>query len=346
MKRSGLAAALGLVGLMAADVARAEDIAAFYKGKTFNIVVGSAPGGGYDAYGRLVAAHLGRHIPGNPAVVVQNMPGAGQSLAANYVYSIAAKDGTAIAATSPGALLSPLVGGPKVAYDPLKFNFIGSANHEVYACYIRTDAPVKSFKEAFEKEIVIGVSSGTTRDMPTITLALLGPKYKMVTGYKGSRDVNLAIERGEVHGLCGLSYASFRTQNPNYKKEGKLKVMVQESMVGHPELNKDGVPLVSSFAKTDDDRRALALVFNQGLFGRPFVAAPEVPPERIAALRKAFEDTMKDPQLIADANKRKLDVDWLPGVAVEKALKEAYATPKPLVDRVRGVLVMQKPKKK
>ncbi len=339
-----LAAATASI-LALAGTAAADEIADFYKGRSVTIVVGSAAGGGYDAYGRLVGQHLGKHIPGNPKVIVQNMPGAGQSLAAFYVYAKAPKDGTAITGTSPGALLAPLLGGPKVQYDPMKFNFIGSANAEVYACFVRTDAPVKTFKDVFEKELILGVSSGTTYDMPAITIAVLKPKYKLVTGYKGSKAVNLAIERNEVQGLCGLSYASFRTQNPDFRKEGKVKVLAQESIKGHPELNKEGVPLVSSFAKTEDDKRTLGLVFNQGQFGRPFAVAPEVPAARVAALRKAFEDTMKDPALLADAKKRKLDVDWISGNEVEAAIKEAFAMPKAISTRARDALEAGRKKK-
>lgn len=344
MKRGFVASAV-VLGMGLVGTAHADEIADFYKGKSVTMVVGSSPGGGYDAYGRLVAAHLGKHIPGTPTIVVQNMPGAGQSLAAHYVFSIAPKDGTAIAATSPGALLAPLIGGPKITYDPLKANYIGSANHEIYACFVRTDAPASTFNDTLTKELVLGVSGGTTRDMPLISMALLGIKYKMVSGYKGSRDVNLAVERGEVQGLCGLSYASFRTQYPTYKQDGKLRVLVQESMVGHPDLNKQGVPLVASLAKTEDQRQQLALVFNQGLFGRPFLMAPEVPPARVAALRKAFADTMKDPALLTDARKRQLDIDWLSGSDVEKAIHAAYATPKALVEQVRNVLATDKPTK-
>ncbi|MGE0653861.1 MAG: Bug family tripartite tricarboxylate transporter substrate binding protein [Alphaproteobacteria bacterium] len=341
-----LTAAAGVAVLGLAMPATAETIAEFYKGKNVTIVVGSAAGGGYDAYGRLVGAHIGKHIPGNPNIIVQNMPGAGQSLAANYVYSIAPKDGTAITGTSPGAFLYPLTGGPNVQYDPLKLKLIGSANTEHYACFIRTDAPVKSYKEVFEKEVILGVSSGSTRDMPAITMGVLHPKYKMVTGYKGSKDVMLAIERKEVHGLCGLSYASFRTQNPDYKQRGLIKVFAQESVKGHPELNADKIPKVIDFAKNDDDRKALSLVFNQGLFGRPFAVAPEVPADRLAALRKAFVDTMKDPELIADAKRRKLDVDFLSGEEAEEAVKASYATPKPAIERVRAALAAGQKKKK
>ncbi|MGE3708959.1 MAG: Bug family tripartite tricarboxylate transporter substrate binding protein [Hyphomicrobiaceae bacterium] len=336
----------GIAAAAAAVPANADDIADFYKGRSVTLIVGSSAGGGYDAYGRLVGAHLGKHIPGNPNVIIQNMPGAGQSLAVFYVYARAPKDGTAIAVTSPGALLSPLVGGPRVQYDPMKLKLVGSANTEVYACFVRTDAPVKSFKEAFDKELILGVSSGTTRDMPLITKAILKTKYKFVTGYKGSKEVNLAIERGEVHGLCGLSYASFRTQNPNFRQEGKIKVFAQESVKGHPELNKEGVPKIIDFATNDRDRQALALVFNQGQLGRVFAAAPEVPEARFAALRKAFADTMKDPALIADARKRKLDVDWLSGAELDQALKEAYGMPKDVVNRVRSVLDVNSTKNK
>ena len=322
----------------AALPAHADEIADFYKGRTVNIVVGSAPGGGYDTYARIVGRHIGRHIPGNPNVIVQNMPGAGQSLAANYVYSAAAKDGTMIASTSPGALLAPLLGGPKVAYDPTRFNAIGSANEEVYACYARPDASIKSFADAFERDWILGVSSGSTRDMPSALLHILGARLKLITGYRNSKDVLLAMERGEVHGICGVGYASIVVQNPELLAQGRLKVIVQASATGHPELNRQGVPLAVAFARTPEQRQALELVFSQGIFGRPFVVAPEVPAARVAALRKAFMATMTDPDLIAEADKVKLDIGPISGAAVEVALRAAFATPQPVIAMARHAL--------
>ena len=318
--------------------ASADEIADFYKGRTVNVVVGSAPGGGYDTYARIVARYLGRHIPGAPSIIVQNMPGAGQSLAANYVYAAAPKDGTVITATSPGALLAPLLGGPKVAYDPTRFNYIGSANEEIYACFARATAPVQSFAEVFEKDWILGVSSGSTRDMPSALRHILGARLKLITGYRNSKDILLAMERGEVHGLCGIGYASVVVQNPELLVQGKLRVIVQASATGHAELNARGVPLAVTFAKSDEQRQALELVFSQGIFGRPFAVAPEVPRARVTALRAAFMATMADPELVAEAERVKLDIGPISGAAVEAALLKAFASPRPAIELARRAL--------
>ena len=318
--------------------AAADEVADFYRGRTVSMVVGAASGGGYDTYARAVARFLGRHIPGAPSIVVQNMPGAGQSLAAHYVYAVAPKDGTVIAATSPGALLAPLLGGPKVSYDPNRFHFIGNANDEVYACFVLPSAPVKTFADVFENDLILGVTSGSTRDMPSALKHILGARLKLITGYRNTKDVMLAMERGEVHGLCGIGYASVVVQNPERIAQGKLMVLVQESATGHPELNRRGIPLAVSFARTAEQRQALELIYSQGLFGRPFAVAPEVPAARVAALRRAFMAAMADPQLIAEAERMKLDIGPISGEAVQAALRAAFATPKPVVELARKAL--------
>lgn len=334
------AAGLAIATLGVSD-GRAEDVADFYKGKQINIFIGSAPGGGFDAYGRLVARHIGNHIPGNPTVVPQNMPGAGQTRAAGHVYSVAPKDGTSIAAVSPGALLTPLLGGPKIQYDPAKFLYLGSANGDIYICVIRPDAPVKAFKDALATELIVGVSSGTTRDMPTVLKNVLGAKLKLVTGYPGTKEITLALQRNEVQGLCGFGYASLITQYPDWIANGVVKVLVQESTVGHPDLNKAGVPRAVEFAKTPEDRQVLELVYSQGLFGRPFIVAPEVPKDRVAALRKAFMAAMKDPNLIAEAQKMNLEIDPMPGDEVQALVAKVYASPAQVVERAKKALEVQ-----
>jgi tripartite-type tricarboxylate transporter receptor subunit TctC len=333
-------------GAFAASGAMAQDLASFYKDKKVSIVIGSAPGGGYDAYGRLVARHLGDHIPGKPTIIAQNMPGAGQTKAAGYINSVAPKDGTAIAAISPGAMLAPALGGPKISYDPAKLQVIGSANSDVYTCVSRPDAAVKTFKDAFDKEIIIGMSSGTTRDMPTLLKNILGVKFKMVSGYPGTKDLTLAFERNEVQGFCGYGYASLMSRNARWIKEGVAKILVQESSRGHADLNKAGVPLATSFAKNAEDRRILDLVYSQGLFGRPYVAAPEVPKDRVAGLRKAFMATLADPKLLAEAKKAKLDIDPMSGEEVQDLVGKVLTTPPAVLKRARQALGTDGPKKK
>jgi tripartite-type tricarboxylate transporter receptor subunit TctC len=328
-----LAASLAIAA--AADAQSASDV---YKGKQINIIIGSAAGGGYDAYGRLVARHLSKHVPGNPTIIAQNMPGAGQTKAAGYVYSIAPKDGTAIAAVSPGALLVSVLGGPTIQYDPNKFQYIGSANSDVYTCIARPDAPIKTFADAFDKDWILGVSSGTTRDMPMALKNVLHAKLKMVAGYPGTKEITLAYERNEVQGICGFGYASLMSQYPDWVPTGKAKIVLQESIKGHPDLNKAGVPLGASFAKTDEDKQVLELVYSQGVFGRPFLVAPEVAKDRVAVLRTAFMATMKDPQLAADADKMKLDLDSISGDEVQALVAKVYATPDRVIQRTKQAL--------
>lgn len=338
MTRIGTTTALMFAATVAMTTAAGAQSSDFYKGKQVNMIIGSAAGGGYDAYGRLVARHLGKHIPGTPNVIAQNMPGAGQTKAAGYVYAIAPKDGTAIAGVSPGALLVPVLGGPTIQYDPNKFNYIGSANSDVYTCITRPDSPIKTFADTFEKEWIVGVSSGTTRDMPMVLKNVLHAKLKMVAGYPGTKDITLAFERNEVQGICGFGYASLMSQYPDWVPSGKAKVILQESLKGHPDLNKAGVPLGASFAKNDEDKQVLELVYSQGIFGRPFLVAPQVPADRVKILRTAFMATMQDPQLVADAQKMKLDLDAISGEEVQALVGKVYATPEAIIHRAKQAL--------
>ncbi|MGE5539240.1 MAG: Bug family tripartite tricarboxylate transporter substrate binding protein [Gemmatimonas sp.] len=336
MTRHWLGAAL-LLAAFSTSPAHAQS-GDFYKGKQVQIIIGSAAGGGYDAYGRIVQRHLGKHIPGNPTVIAQNMPGAGQTKAAGYIYSVAAKDGTFIAAVSPGALLVPVLGGPTIQYDPNRFQYVGSANSDVYTCVTRGDSPVQKFADAFDKEWIIGVSSGTTRDMPMALKNVLHAKLKMVAGYPGTKEISLAFERNEVQGICGFGYASLMSQYPDWIPSGKAKIILQESLKGHPDLNKAGIPLATSFAKNDEDRQVLELIYSQGIFGRPFLVAPEVAKDRVAILRKSFMETMQDPALIADAGRAKLDLDAISGDEVQALVAKVYATPERIIQRTKQAL--------
>lgn len=340
MKTRGLGAAALALTALAAGSAGAQNAAEFYKGKTLNMVVGSAPGGGYDAYGRLVARHLGSHIPGDPTVVVQNMPGAAQTKAAAYIYSVAPKDGTQIGAVSPGALLTPILGGPHVQYDPKRFQFVGSANSDVYVCIARPDAPVKAFKDVFDKPLVVGVSGGsTTLMLPLMLKNLLHADFKLVRGYPGTKGMEVALERGEIQGICGLGWSSLSTEHRDWVANKTVNVLVQESVDGLAELNKMGVPRAYDFARTDEQKKIMEIVYSQGVFGRPYVMAPETPKDRMSVVRKAFVETMHDPALLADAAKIHLGVgDPLSGNEVEALIAKIYATSPAIIQRTRAVL--------
>ena len=244
MKR-GTAALATLLCFAAGSAAAQDPVEQFYRGKTVTITVGSAVGGGYDAYGRLVARHLGKHIPGNPTTWSQNMPGAGSNRAAGFVAMQAPKDGTAIGAIQPGAVLWPLLFDQPLQHDPSKLVMIGSANRDVYLCLVRSDAPVKSFQDTFSKEVIIGTAGegSAIRDMPVLLVNVLGVKLRLVSGYAGSRDVLLAMERNEVQGICGMGWASISMQHTDWLKSGFVRIIAQEDLKGEPEVTRMGVPL-------------------------------------------------------------------------------------------------------
>jgi len=331
--------------LWLATAAHGQDaVAQFYKGQTVTIIVGSSAGGGYDLYGRMIARHLGRHIPGNPTVAVRNMPGAASNLAAGHVYSVAPKDGSVIGAIFMGAVVEPLFGGKaRATHDPVRFNYIGNANRDTYMCIVRGDAPVKAFADAFERDLIMGgtAEGASTRDFPVMLKNLLGVKFKIVAGYTGSREINLAIERGEVQGGCGQTWSSVAATYPAWFRDGTVKVLAQEDSEGHPDLNRQGVPRTLDFARTAEQRAILELVYSQSRFGRPYVVAPEVPPERVAALRRAFMSAMRDPELVAEAEKIKLDVFAISGDALQTLIGRLYATPADIVEKARQALVFR-----
>jgi len=335
---SALACVLSIAPLAAQDA-----VEQFYKGKQISVIVGSSSGGGYDTYARLLARHFGSAMPGNPTMVVQNMSGAGSNRAAGYIYSVAPKDGTAAAAIFPGAVLQPLLSDAPVSHDPNKLIYLGSANSDVYVCYVRSDAPVKTYKDVLTKELIIGASNpgATTYDLPLLLNSVLGTKFRIVTGYAGSREMTLALERGEVQGACGIGWTGIETMHPDWFAKDTIRVLVQLSTKGHDELNKRGVPRAEELAQDEDDKKVIRLVFSQGIFGRPFVLPPGVPAERVAALRKAFVAAFNDKTLRAEADKMQLDVDPMSGDELQKLVADLYDTPPRLVERARQALTVK-----
>src|SRR5215211_6350410 len=334
-------AAVALLVLGSPPAAAQDAVAQFYKGRTVTIMVGSSAGGGYDLYARLIARHLGKHIPSNPTIVVGNMPGAASNVLAAHIYNVAPKDGTVIGAIFMGAVVEPLFGfRTRTTHDTSKFNYIGNANKDVYVCLVRGDAPVKTFGDALEKElVVVGTAEGaSTRDFAVLLKNLLGAKFKIVAGYAGSREINLAMERGEVQGGCGQTWSSVAATYPSWFSEGRIKVLVQEDTEGYPELNRQGVPLTRHFANDHEQLRILDLIYSQTMFGRPYVVAPEVPKERIALLRRAFMATLQDPDLVAEAQRMQLDVMPVAGEDLQAKIADLYATPKNMLDKARAAM--------
>jgi tripartite-type tricarboxylate transporter receptor subunit TctC len=318
------------------------DLEKFYAGKNVDFLIGSAPGGGYHTYAVVIARHIGKHLPGKPNVIARNMEGAGSVIAANFLYNRARKDGTAFGAIFMGAVVEPLIGDAAATqYDPQKFFFVGSANKETAICIAWHTSPFQNFQEVFTNEMVIGGAGVTSsiRQYPTVLNNVLGTKFKIIAGYPGSRDAGLAMERGEVSGMCGIQWTSFLTQGAHWLKENKVRILAQiGGQAGDEELNKLGVPSIWSFVKQDADRRTLSVIFDQLEFGRPYVLPPGVPADRVAAFRKAFDETMKDPEFLAEAAKANLIINPLRGEAVQKLVDEIYATPKADVERARAAL--------
>jgi tripartite-type tricarboxylate transporter receptor subunit TctC len=334
------------VTVHAASVAAAQDtVEQFYRGKTLNIIVGGAAGGGYDNYGRALGRYMSKYLPGNPAIVVQNMPGAGGNKAAGYMYAVAPKDGTAIGLLFPGSILAPLLADTPIQHDPARFIHVGSANSDVYTCVVRSDTPIMSFKDAFTQEVIIGASNegGTTRDMPALSNNVLGTKFRIVTGYAGTREIALAVERRETHGLCGFGYTSLLGVRPQWVTDKFVRIIVQENAKGAPALNKQGVPRTIDFAKTPEDRQVMELVYSQAVIGRPYVLPEGVPAERVAALRKAFMAAHTDPALLAESAKMKLDIEPISGADVQTMVAQLFAMPARIVERAKQSLIYKPP---
>lgn len=340
----------GVVALCVAGLhtqACAQDsVAQFYAGKQVTIVIGSSPGGGYDTYGRLLSRHIGRHIPGNPTVVASNMPGAASNVAANHVMTAAAKDGTFLGIIFAGVIVEPLLGERgKQRFDPARLSFVGNANDEVFTCAVRAASPVKSIEDMRNRELVVGASAtgGATVDFPTMLNSFLGTRTRIVRGYPGTREITLAVEKGEVEGACGLSWATTSVQYPRTLAEGQpLRIVLQEDMAGHRALDAAGIPIAGKLPNSEENRKALELFYLQNRFGRPFVMSPDVPAERIAAMRKAFSAAAKDPDLLADAQRLNIDVIPSTGEEMQALVARMYATPPDVVARVRKALGQDK----
>ena len=329
------------LGAAAAHPARAvADEAAFYRGKQVNLIIAAAVGGGYDLYARLVGRHLGKHIPGNPNIVPQNMLGAGGNTGAGYVFGTAPKDGTVIGAATAGVVLDAiLLDKARINHDPRKFKWIGSAASDSLICVLNKEAKAASFDDVFRQETVLGVSGGTTRDYPQLLNKVLGTKFKLITGYPGTRDVHLAMERKEVDGVCGMSFISVQSQRPEWLKQDTVRFLAQEGSVQQPDLQALKVPLTIDYAKTDDQKKVMELLYTQNIYLRPFMAPPETPDARVEALREAFMQTMRDPELLAEAAKARLAVDPRSGKELTEVVEKIFAMPKAIHDQLRQALL-------
>jgi|RhiMethySRZTD1v2_1073278.scaffolds.fasta_scaffold215794_2 tripartite-type tricarboxylate transporter receptor subunit TctC len=325
-----------VVGAVLALLQPAQAQEDYFKDKTVRIIVGSAPGGGYDAYARVVGDHLRKHLPGSPQIVIQNMPGAGSLVAMNHIANVAAKDGTVIGAINAAMTTQPLIKPDSAKFDPRKMNWIGSTLREYHIGLVRANSPVKTIEDAQKIEIPVAGTGGSTSTYPTIANAILNTKFKTIQGYQGTAQGMLAMERGEVDGVMGITWASIKATQAAALRDGKIRLLTQFGVRKHPEL--PNIPLVLDSAKTEEDKAALRLVFSSQEVGRPWVVPEGVPPNVVAMLRKGFDDTMNDPEFKADAEKRKLDLDPTSGKDLQQVVEDIFKTPPAVVERVKPFL--------
>jgi tripartite-type tricarboxylate transporter receptor subunit TctC len=307
----------------------------FYKGKTVYLWIGEAAGGDYDTWGRLVAQHIKDHLPGNPTIVAQNVEGAGGLTAINRIAHIAPKDGTVFGDVNRGLPFEPLLGGKGALFDPRTLTWIGSPELDVIVCTARKDAPVKTLQDLKTKELIVGAtgSGADSLTYPQFLQGLLGLKLKIVKGFPGSGPIVLATERGEVQGLCN-SYTSVSRQS--YYRDGNLTILLQGAEKPDPRI--PDVPTPFALAKSDSDRQALRLFLARAAVGRPFVAPPGLPADRVTTLRTAFDETMKDPSFVADTKKARLNLSPITGQQIADVIAQVYTTPKPVIDRTKQLL--------
>jgi tripartite-type tricarboxylate transporter receptor subunit TctC len=323
MRIPGLVRIAAILALCPISLGHAQSPADFYKGKTIDLYIGYSAGGGYDVYARALARHMTRFIPGNPAIVPKNMPGAGSLVLANWLYNVAARDGTAFGTIGRGTAFDPLLGSTKAQFDADKFNWIGSMNDEVSVCVAWHTTGIATLEQVMQKELTVGGTgpAADTDQFPKVLNATIHTKFKIIAGYPGGNDIDLAMERGEVMGRCGWSWSSVIATHKHWFDEKKINVS-----------------LIMDFAKTGEERQIFKLVFARQPMGRPFLAPPGIAADRTAALRKAFMDTMKDPGFLAEAEKMKLEINPVSGDAVQKIMQEVYQTPKAIAAAVADMV--------
>jgi len=318
--------------------ANAQSPEQFYQGKTIDLEIGYSAGGGYDLYARLLARHIGRHIPGHPGVAPKNMVGSGSLSLANWLYAAAPSDGTVLGAMSRGSAFDPLLGKIGAAFDATKFNWIGSMNDEVAVCVALPSAGITKFEDLFTHELAVGATGvgDDSYQFPAMLNSLMGTKFKIINGFGGGEKITMALDRGDVQGRCGWSWSSLRTTRPDWVRDKKIVLLVQMSLSKHPDL--PNVPFILDLAQTPEQRQILTLVFARNVMGRPFAVSPEVPADRVAALREAFAETMKDKDFLADAAQGKFEINPVGGERLQALVEEAYRTPPAIATKAASVM--------
>jgi tripartite-type tricarboxylate transporter receptor subunit TctC len=325
-------AGIAACGPSSIDAAYAQSVADFYARTGITLIVGSGVGGGFDAYARLLAIHYGRHLPGNPSVVVKNMPGATGLVAMNSLYNAAPRDGSTILASFNTVVLSALYGDANARFDPRRFGWIGSIGKQTGTCLTWHETSVKTIEDARSQEVIVGATGyGSTPVMfPKLLNAMIGTKFKIVAGYS-TPGLRLAVERGEVQGICGIAWETHMASVPNWIIDRKVNFLLQLGLQESAHLR--GVPLAVNLIKSPDDRQVFELLAIPQEFGRPFLAPPGVPSERLEALQMAFEEMLGDKAYLADAERAKQFVDPLSAKEIEALIRRAYAAPKDIVAR-------------
>jgi len=330
-----------IIDAAATSASAQSAVADFYRGKTVNMVIGSATGGGFDAYARLIGRYMSKHLPGSPTVVPQNVPGSGGFAAGHRVAVVAPQDGTHIGAVHPTTIVDPVLGDPRKSTKPLDFAYLGSASTDVEACFLRTNAPAKSLRDGFNTEIILGASNqaSSSREYAALLKHVLGLKVNIVGGYNGTQHLILAVDRGEVQGLCGASYLGVVAGRPDWFTNNVVKVISYQGNKTHPEFKwmADAIPAVS-LAKTDEQRQILTIYDSQEEFARPYVTGANVPKERVEALRLAFMRALDDPDLRKEAAGLGLQISPTSGAEVQALVANIYNAPPELLRKIRVVL--------
>jgi tripartite-type tricarboxylate transporter receptor subunit TctC len=332
------AALTALCALATAPAIAAETFA----GKSIDLLIGAPPGGGYDIYARALARHYGRHIPGQPTIIAKNMPGAAGARVAGFISTVAPKDGTALAAIMPGAVMGPLLDEKaETLFDATKVLYLGTANNGTRICVSRKDSKIKSFADALRTKAVFGGVSATdsTRSYAYMHKKTSGAMFDVATGYSGTAEMALAMERGEIDGVCGWDWASFKSQRPDWLRDNKANLLLQDGLEPNPELTRMGVPWVFDFVKAEQDRKVVELIISQQVFQRSYIAPPDLPAASLDTLRSAFDATMTDKQFLQDAENMRIDIEPLPGSKVQELVQKLYATPKDIVERARQAVI-------
>jgi tripartite-type tricarboxylate transporter receptor subunit TctC len=328
----------GLAALLHSANASAQTVEEFYKSHPINLMIGGGAGGGYDVYYRALARHLPKHIPGNPSIIPRNQPAASGLAAAAALYTTAEKDGSVIGAFPNNVPMDPLFGHPGARYDALKLNWIGSIGKLQNVCATWHTSPIKRIEQAREREVIVAAAAAPTNTaiMPRVLNALLGTKFKPIIGYDPGAGLTLAVERGEAEGICGLSWSTMKASRPHWIKDKLLNVIVQMGLEKLADL--PAVPAALDLVSDPAKKEVLTLILIRQEPGRPLAAPPGVPADRLAALRSAFDATLKDPEFIADADKLQMEIEPLTAAQIDALLARAYATPKNIVKQAGELL--------